>query len=241
MHDGEINPDGRGRPGRRRRRCGRNRLQDAGRSASQNEIDVGGQLRRLRNARSLSLRALAESSGLNFNTLSLIENGKTSPSVSTLQQIAAALQVPVAAFFQPETQRKSVVFQKAGARPSAVFQNGALEDLGEGLSLHGGQLMLLTLESGAEGSPDPIIHTGQEFAFCLEGELEYAIEKQVYRMAAGDSLLFEAHLAHRWENPGTGVSRSLLILCPSDEHDHPAERHFPNQPAVLESLSPAGM
>jgi transcriptional regulator with XRE-family HTH domain len=203
-----------------------------------NEIDVGVRLRALRNERSLSLRALAESSGLNFNTLSLIENGKTSPSVSTLQQIAAALQVPVAAFFQPEAKPKSIVFQKAGARPSAVFQNGALEDLGEGLSLHGGQLMLLTLQPRTEGSPEPIIHTGQEFAFCLEGELGYTIDEKEYRMETGDSLIFEAYLPHRWGNPGKGVSRSLLILCPSDEHDRPAERHFPDQPVLLKNLLP---
>jgi len=204
------------------------------RSAHPGGIDVGGRLRALRNARSLSLRALAESSGLNFNTLSLIENGKTSPSVSTLQQIAAALQVPIAAFFQSEPQRKNIVFQKAGSRPSVVFQNGGLEDLGEGLRLHGGQLMLLTMQSGAEGSPDPIIHTGQEFAFCLEGELEYAIEGRAYRMTAGDSLIFEAHLPHRWGNPGRYISRSLLILCPSEEHDHPAEQHFPEGASMLE-------
>jgi transcriptional regulator with XRE-family HTH domain len=199
-----------------------------------NGIDVGLQVRRLRNARSLSLRALAEKSDLNFNTLSLIENGKTSPSVSTLQQIAAALQVPIADFFRQDAQRKNLVCQKAGRRPAAVFQNGVLEDLGDGLSLHGGQLMLLSLQPHAEGSPDPITHTGQEFAFCLEGELLYAIEGREYRMSAGDSLLFEAYLPHRWGNPGKSVSRSLLILCPSDVNDRPTERHFSMEPAFRE-------
>ncbi|MBN2084710.1 MAG: cupin domain-containing protein [Anaerolineales bacterium] len=222
-------------PGRAKRRCRRGGFFETPNPDSTDEVDVGVRLRKLRNARALSLRALAESSGLNFNTLSLIENGKTSPSVSTLQQIAAALRVPIAAFFQPEPQRKNVVFQKAGSRPSVDFQNGGLEDLGEGLTLHGGQLMLLTMQSGAEGGPDPIIHTGQEFAFCLEGELEYAIEGRPYRMTAGDSLIFEAHLPHRWGNPGRRISRSLLILCPSDEHDRPAEQHFPEGASMLET------
>jgi transcriptional regulator with XRE-family HTH domain len=220
--------------GRRRRRCGRNRCRDGSRPGWQPEIDVGGQLRRLRHERSLSLRALAESSGLSFNTLSLIENGKTSPSVSTLQQIAAALQIPIAAFFQPELEIRDVVFQQAGRRPSAVFQNGALEDLGEGLTLHGGQLMLLSLHPHSQGCPEPIIHTGQEFAFCLEGKLAYNVDGQEYLMTPGDSLLFEAHLPHRWGNPGAEISRSLLILCPSDEHDHPAQTHFPEGRMLLE-------
>ncbi len=55
------------------------------------DIDAGHCLRVLRSGRGLSIRSLAEQSGLNANTLSLIENSKTSPSVSTLQQLASAL------------------------------------------------------------------------------------------------------------------------------------------------------
>jgi transcriptional regulator with XRE-family HTH domain len=238
MDDYISNRRGRGKNGRRRCRRGRGPNPDLAHMLPA-EIDVGMHLRKLRNARALSLRSLAERSGLSFNTLCLIENGKTSPSVLTLQQIAAALQVPIAAFFQAEPQKKSIVCQRAGQRPSVEFQNGRLEDLGGGLSLHGGQLTLLTLQARTGGSPDPIIHTGQEFVFCLEGELEYEIEDRPYRMGIGDSLIFEAHLPHRWGNPGTDVSRSLLILCPSDEHDRPTERHFPHWPVLPENPSPS--
>jgi transcriptional regulator with XRE-family HTH domain len=55
------------------------------------EADVSRRLRELRAEREMSLRALAERSGLNVNTLSLIENNKSSPSVGTLQQIAATV------------------------------------------------------------------------------------------------------------------------------------------------------
>ena len=69
-------------------------------STPAHEIDVGHRLREFRATRGLSLRALAEQSGLNVNTLSLIENQRTSPSVSTLQQLAQTLQVPLSAFFE---------------------------------------------------------------------------------------------------------------------------------------------
>ena len=66
------------------------------------EFLVAKRLRELRTQRGYSLRALADRSGLNINTLSLIENGKTSASVSTLQQLARALAVPITAFFEEE-------------------------------------------------------------------------------------------------------------------------------------------
>jgi len=190
------------------------------------EIDVGHCLRELRTGRGLSIRTLAEQSGLNANTLSLIENSRTSPSVSTLQQLASALNVPITAFFETDTPKNNISYQKAGQRPRAAFAYGTLEDLGAGLTLHGGQPFLVTLEPKAGSGPTPIVHTGHEFVFCLEGHLAYTIEEQIYRLDPGDSLLFEAYLPHCWQNIVETASRSLLVMCPADESDRPTERHF---------------
>jgi transcriptional regulator with XRE-family HTH domain len=190
------------------------------------EINVGRRLRELRLENGLSIRALAEKSGLNFNTLSLIENGKTSPSVSTLQQLAKGLEVPITVFFENDIPKTQVSFLKAGQRRRAAFAHGMMEDLGGGLTLHGGQPFLVTLEPKADSGLAPIVHTGLEFVFCLEGHLSYTIEDHLYPLDPGDSLLFEAYLPHRWQNIGEAPSRSLLVLCPADDGDHPTERHF---------------
>jgi len=190
------------------------------------EIDVGHCLRELRTRRGLSLRSLAEQSSLNVNTLSLIENSKTSPSVSTLQQLSSALNVPITAFFETDTPKNNISYQKAGQRPRVAFAHGTLEDLGAGLTLRGGQPFLVTLEPKANSGPTPIVHTGHEFVFCLEGHLSYTIENQIHLLDPGDSLLFEAHLPHCWQNVGGTASRSLLVMCPADESDRPTERHF---------------
>jgi transcriptional regulator with XRE-family HTH domain len=190
------------------------------------DINVGRRLRELRAKRGLSIRALAGISGLNVNTLSLIENGKTSPSVSTLQQVAAALQAPITAFFETDVPKNNISYLKDGQRPRGAFAHGTLEDLGAGLTLHGGQPLLVTLEPKADSGPTPIVHTGHEFVFCLEGHLSYTIEDRTYPLEPNDSLLFEAHLPHRWQNVGETPSRSLLVMCPADEDDQPTERHF---------------
>ena len=193
---------------------------------STSEVDVGRRLRELRNERGISIRALAIASGLNANTLTLIETGKTSPSVSTLQQLASAMNTPIAAFFETEIPKNKVSFLKAGHRPHATFAHGNFEDLGAGLTLRGGLPLLVTLEPKANSGPNPIVHTGHEFVFCLEGCLSYTIEDKSYQLEPGDSLLFEAYLPHYWFNAGETASRSVLVLCPADESDHPTERHF---------------
>lgn len=207
-----------------RRRCGRI-IPDTQTGA----IDVGLHLRELRSARGLSLRSLADQSGLNINTLSLIENGKTSPSVSTLQQLATTLQVPIKTFFETQHRRETIAYQQAGQRPQALFCNGNLEDLGTWLTPRGEQPFLVTLEQKASSGQVSIVHTGLEFVYCLEGRLMYTIAEQEYRLDPGDSLLFDASLPHNWQNVGDTPMRSLLVMCPADESDHPTERHFNNR------------
>ena len=95
-------------------------------------IDVGKQIRTLREQRKLSQRALAEGSGISRNTLSMIERGQTSPTVSTLKSLARALSVDINAFFQPFDEAM-IVFTKANQRPRLSLEHGALADLGLGM------------------------------------------------------------------------------------------------------------
>ena len=190
------------------------------------EVNVGHRLRELRTERKISIRALAEQSGLNVNTLSLIENGRTSPSVSTLQLVAAALEVPINAFFETEIVPQVIVNQKASNRKAAAFAHGTLANLATGFAHPGLEPFVVTLEPQADSGDTPIVHTGLEFVYCLEGLIGYEVDGQAFILEAGDSLIFEAHLPHRWHNAGETSSRSLLILCPADERDHPDERHF---------------
>lgn len=201
------------------------------------DINVGQRLRELRAMRTLSIRSLAELSGLNFNTLSLIENGKSSPSVSTLQQLSMALGVPITAFFEMSSSRKEVLFQRSDHRPKAEFAHGLIEDLGCGLTLGNGVPLLINLKPGADSGTNPMTHTGQEFVFCLEGNLHYTVEDQEYVLDKGDSLIFEAHLPHRWVNKSQTTSRLLLILCPADERDNLAEQHFMKEMSDLSKTS----
>lgn len=179
---------------------------------SESDLQVGRRLRELRARRGLSLRALAEQSGLNYNTLSLIENGRTSPSVNTLRQLARALGAPMSAFFEQEEESPQVVFQKDGQRPSVELEGSRFDDLSGGLRLSGGQPLLVSLPPGAESSAEPVTHGGQELLFCLEGTLTCRVGERRYTLESGDSLLYQAHLPHRWQNCGAQNCRFLLLL-----------------------------
>lgn len=187
---------------------------------------VAKRLKDLRSRKGYSLRVLAERSGLNINTLSLVENGKSSPSVSTLQQLALALEVPIAAFFESEQIEKNIIFTQAGRRTEETFGSTRMQNLGKNLTGNIVQPFIVTLQPGKGSGDQMIVHTGFEFVYCLRGLIDYQVELEEFTLHPGDSLLFAAHLPHRWENKWDIPGEILMVLYPSDEREQPGGRHF---------------
>lgn len=189
-------------------------------------VDVGQRLKHLREERGVSMRSLARTSGLSANALSMIERGLTSPSVSTLNKLAAALEVPVTAFFRTEPERSKVVFLQASERVRVPFTRGLLEGLGGEQYAGRIEAFMVTLETGSSSGPQGMIHTGSEFVFCMRGNIEYEVDGQMYTLGTGDTLIFAAQLMHRWRNPGNTVANAVIVLSCFEEGEHPAEFHL---------------
>ena len=189
-------------------------------------MDVGRRLRELRTERGLSMRALARLSGLSTNALSMIERGKTSPSVSTLYKLSEALEVPITAFFRTEPPREAIVFRKANIRSRVELQRGLWEGLGGESFLGRVEPFMLTLEGGATSGPHGLVHSGHEFVICLKGLLEYEVEDQRFTLQPGDSLLFASKLRHRWRNPDKNVANVLFVLSGFAQDERPSEFHL---------------
>lgn len=192
-----------------------------------NEQDhVGHKLKEIRNGKGYSLRSLAQLSGLNINTLSLIENGKTSPSVSTLQQLAIALNIPITAFFEAKPESRRIVFTKGSETPFITYGTARLQYLGKHLTGNRVQPFFVNLEPGSVRKEIPTVHTGYEFAYCLAGEISYLIDNTEYTLHPGDSLVFESQLPHYWTNVSDYEAKMLLIFFPSDHGINPGDQHF---------------
>ena len=104
--------------------------------SEQESPNVGVRLREFRHQRGLSLRALAELCELSPNTISLIERGTTSPSVSTLQRLALALGVHISDFFVDPGARTKLLLTRAEDRTRSGSSSVRLESLGYGHQVH---------------------------------------------------------------------------------------------------------
>lgn len=189
-------------------------------------LDVGSRLRSLREERGISMRALARLSGLSANALSMIERGLTSPSVSTLNKLANAMEIPITAFFRFESEKKDVVFRKRSDRRNFSFPKGFFEGLG-GESFSGRlEPFVITVESGGSSGVHHLLHSGHEFVFCLKGKMEFTIEEDKYMLEEGDCLIFAAKLQHHWLNVGSGEGKIIVVISGYQEDERPSEYYI---------------
>ena len=196
------------------------------------DCSVGSRLRDLRKERQLSQRELAELAGLSPNAISLIERDDQSPSVATLQRLAAALGVKMSYFFESET-RARVLHFRPNQRPAIRGAGLTIEGLGARLEGQQMEPFFITLTPHADMGTGRVVHEGHEFVACLAGCLCYEIDGIDYLLEPGDFLLFEADLPHRWGNPGNEETRLVLVLQKPDGVGEPARRHFSEYPSVV--------
>ena len=177
------------------------------------ERALGTQVKRLRREHDLSVADLAGAAHISSGMLSKIENGQISPSLGTLQSIAAALSVPLTTLFAAFEERRDcsyvqadqgVVIERRGTKVGHIYQL-----LGQTL---GGDLVvepyLITLEKGAAPYTG-FRHAGIEFIYMLTGEVDYLHGDRTYRLRPGDSLLFDSGALH---GPETLVDQPMTYL-----------------------------
>ena len=164
------------------------------------EVSIGRRVRSLRQRLQLTATDLAAQAGLSTGMLSKIENGGTSPSLSTLRCLAEALHVPMTGFFAEFEERRDCSFVPAG-QGVRIERRGTkaghhYELLGHTLS---GDIVvepyLIRLSTDAS-TYTQFQHHGMEFIYMLSGKVIYRHADRLYPLSPGDSLFFDAAALH---------------------------------------------
>lgn len=169
-------------------------------SAHTLEKSIGSQVRRSRKLADLTVAELSSAAGISTGMLSKIENGQISPSLSSLQSIANALNMPLSSLFASHDEQRECSFVQAG-KGVAIQRRGT--KIGHHYELLGrspaGDIVVepyfIRLSAGAEPYTG-FEHEGVEFIYVLTGEVIYAHADRTYHLKPGDSILFDSGALH---------------------------------------------
>ena len=180
------------------------------------QIQIGPRVRALREAMDLSLRDLAERSGVSAPMLSQVERGETSPTLAVASRIAAGLELRLSQLLRLDEEGSVSVVRRDDRRRGGGAAGHAFEILTPPLPGQRAELSRHVLAAGATtgGEGDPPMHEpgSREIAVVEQGSVTLHVDDVAYDLAEGDTVTFDADLAHRFENPGPGEAVLLAVV-----------------------------
>ena len=176
--------------------------------------EVGFRLRLVRLRHQLSQRALAKRTGVAHATISLIESGRTSPSVSALKRILAGIPMTLAEFFSDELPPvESEVFYRSGELTEISGGQGiSYRQIGSARAGHALQILVERYASGADTGVIMLRHEGEEGGVILSGQLEVTVGEITRVLGPGDAYYFNSRQPHRFRTVG-GEPCTLVSSC----------------------------
>jgi transcriptional regulator with XRE-family HTH domain len=165
-------------------------------------IDVGAHLKAVRQMYGLSQRELAKRAGVTNGLISLIEQNRVSPSVSSLKKVLDGIPMALADFFTMDL----------GGKPQVFFPRDELANIGTAsveLRLVGGRLAQRSMSilheryaANADTGEEMLTHAGEEGGIVVKGRIELTVGGESRVLGAGDAYYFKSSVPHRFRNLG---------------------------------------
>jgi transcriptional regulator with XRE-family HTH domain len=178
---------------------------------------IGARVRALREAMDLSLRDLAERSGVSAPMLSQVERGETSPTLQVAARIAKGLDLRLSQLLRLDEDGAVTIVRAAERRTGpATVPGHRYEVLTPPLPGQRAELSRHLLDAGiATGGPgDPQLHEpgARETTLVESGRVVLVCDGVAYELSRGDTVTFDADLPHHFENPGPEEATLLAIV-----------------------------
>lgn len=176
------------------------------------EQRLGPELKRLREASGMSLRTLAERAGFSPSFISQVENGQVSPSIASLEQIAATLNVRLADFFATPDMSEVVVV-RADARPSfrSSWSRARIDSLMAAGKAQPLEAIMVTIENGGSSGKHAAGVSSDQLAVVFSGRPTLTLAEDTLELDSGDAVLIRARTPHRWQNRERTAAQVLLV------------------------------
>jgi transcriptional regulator with XRE-family HTH domain len=171
-------------------------------------MDIGKRVKNRRVELGLSLRQLGELAGLTASFLSQIEHDQVSPSLNSLQSIAAALQVPIFYLLDNVSNGKVV---KANERPKVFFPGSKMgyDLLTTDLSK---QMMsiIIRMEPHARRIAMPLAKVTEQWMHILSGKMKIVVGEETFLLDPGDTIYYDGSLLVEF---GSISDDELQVVC----------------------------
>ena len=188
------------------------------------DIQIGEKIKRLREDKALSLEEVSKLTGISSSVLSQIENHMISPPLGTLIKLAKALEVKLGHFFEVESEEPFCLVRKDERKVTSRFASTegvsygySYESLGYAKKDRKMEPFIVTLTPPEVPQVDPNQHTGEEFIFVLEGEVQVTLGDHTDILYPGDSIYYNSNIPHVVACHGDKPAKIVAVIYAYDD------------------------
>lgn len=178
---------------------------------------IGQKLKATRLKNDMTIQELAKRATVSSNMISRIERGLTTPSVEILMRLASSFGMSMN-FFVEEAEKGSTLVHTLRGQGEPIFffeDKHQIFSLTQGIRDPGFSVFIDILEEGCNSGEGGMVHSGEEFAYVLEGSVAFFVDNEEFLVGVGDSIAFKASRPHRWRNLSPGRSQVLWVVAPA--------------------------
>lgn len=171
--------------------------------------DVGKILERVRTQRGMTVRELAEKSGLSGSFIRAVERGDSDIAIGRLAKLASVFHYDLGSFLGFTAQRTRPTFVTTADRKRVNRGKGVTY---EALHLPALDLDLVDVRLAAGASfKNELSHEGIDVVYVTQGQLVLSVNHVDYPMSAGDCCVFAAGFPHKLRNDSRSLASAISV------------------------------
>ncbi len=174
---------------------------------------LGEKIREYRISKGMSMKDLAQETGLTSGFISQVERNLTEPSITSLRKLSDALEVAMFKFFIEEDENKTVVRKNNRKKIKFAMSHATYELLSPTLNRQM-EMLLGKLNPGAKTSAQPMSHDGEEVIYVISGKMHIQVGEEHYDLDAGDAIYYQGTIPHLITNKGDEVLEFVSTITP---------------------------
>ena len=180
-----------------------------------NDVEISKNIYEYRKRKGLTIKELAQLTGVTSSLLSQIEKGTANPSINTIKQISNALEIPLFNFFINDSYTENLVVRKDKRKKMVFSEDDSFSYELLTPNLQGDiEFVLMTIPPNESSSSEQFSHKGEEVAYVMKGEVDLHMMNTVTELNCGDSVKIPSLSQHKWENRSNEECQVIFAVTP---------------------------
>jgi len=172
-------------------------------------LPFGKRVMRLRKEKNMTLKTLANETGLSSSYLSQIEKGEVIPPVAVILQLSRALEIDSSLLLKDEKARAGKASEEDHRKRTEDYSYRTLTPDAAHKRL---KAFKVFIDPKSEHKGVSYQHLGEEFIYVLKGKIEVMVGENKNTLSPGESLHFNSSIIHKLQNISREKAELLVVL-----------------------------